>query len=183
MLGPIGGGSLIDANLILNMARVEEKTKVADLGCGSSGHFIFPSASRVGKKGLVYAVDILKSVLESVANLAKHEGLENLKTIWSNLEIVGATKIAAESLDAAYLINILFQSHKDDLVIKEAYRLLKIGGKLIIIDWKRVSTPFGPPMADRTKPEEIKGFARTAGFKLVDEFEAGRYHYGIMFVK
>jgi len=81
------------------------------------------------------------------------------------------------------LINILFQSHKDDLVIKEAYRLLKIGGKLIIIDWKRVSTPFGPPMADRTKPEEIKGFAQTAGFKLVDEFEAGRYHYGMMFVK
>ena len=177
-----GGNELIKVD-IFKKAGLEAGMHVADLGCGNLGYFAIPSAKIVGKNGMVYAVDILKSVLESVTNLAKHEGLENLKTIWSNLEIVGATKIAAESLDAAYLINILFQSHKDDLVIKEAYRLLKSGGKLIIIDWKRVSTPFGPPMADRTKPEEVKGFARMAGFKLVDEFEAGRYHYGIMFVK
>lgn len=178
----IGGNELITFD-VFKEAGVEAGMHVADLGCGNLGYFAIPAAKIVGKNGVVYAVDILKSVLQSVEGRAKQEGLDNLKTVWSNLEIIGATKIEEGSLDATFVINMLFQSKKDDLVLKEAYRLLKNGGKMIIIDWLRISTPFGPPQEDRTNPEEIKRVAQDAGFKLIDEFEAGSYHYGMMFVK
>ena len=116
---------MIDANLILTKARVEEKTKVADLGCGSSGHFVFPSAKLVGKKGIVYAVDILRTTLETVNKRARIENLANIKTVWSNLEIFGATKIEAGSLDVGLLINTLYQSHKRAEILRESIRLLK----------------------------------------------------------
>lgn len=177
-----GGNVLININ-IFDKIGIEAGMNVGDLGCGNLGYFSLPAAKLVGKNGTVYAVDILRSVLNSVAGLAKQEGLDNVKLVWSNLEIVGATKVPAASLDLAFLINILFQSQKDDLVIKEAHRLLKSGGKLLIVDWKRISAPLGPPLTDRTKKEEIGKFCQEAGFRLLEEFDAGPYHYGMIFMK
>lgn len=176
------GNELISANLF-ELVGVEKGMKVGDLGCGNLGYFTIPTAKIVGKDGVVYAVDILKPVLQSVASRARQEGLDNIKIIWSNLEIIGATKIPAGSLDIIFLVNILFQSDKDDLVIKEAERLLRVGGKLAVVDWTRQDAPFGPPIKDRTHKEEIKNMAKQAGLNLVQEFEAGRYHYGLIFIK
>lgn len=178
----LGGNELINAD-VFDKVGLEKGMNVGDLGCGNLGFFSMPAAEIVGKEGTVYAVDILKSVLKVVGQLARQKGFKNLKTVWSNLEIVGATKIPAESLDVAFLVNILFQSQKDDLVIKEAFRLVKPGGKLMVIDWLKVDTPFGPPMNDRTNKAEIKNFAESAGFNLIEEFPAGPYHYGLIFMK
>lgn len=176
------GNELISAD-IFEKSGISEGMSIGDLGCGNLGYFSIPAAKLVGKSGMVYAVDILKSVLEAVNHRASQEGLENVKTIWSNLEIIGATKIPTESLDVAFLINILFQSEKDDLVIQEAHRLVKPGGKLVVVDWLKISAPFGPPMEDRTDKEQIIQFAADAGFKLLEEFSAGPYHYGLLFIK
>ncbi len=81
---------------------------VGDLGCGNLGYFSVPAAKIVGQNGVVYAVDILKSVLQSVENIARQEGLDNIKTVWSNLEVVGATKITPASLDLIMVVNMLF---------------------------------------------------------------------------
>ena len=83
----------------------------------------------------------------------------------------------------AFLINILFQSKHDDYVIGEAVRLLKDGGKLLIIDWGRVAPSFGPAAEDRIKPETLKTIANKLSLKLTDEFEAGKYHFGLLFEK
>ena len=178
----IGGNELIKVNVFEKVGLAEEM-KVGDLGCGNLAYFSVPAAKIVGKKGIVYAVDILKSVLQSVEHIAQEQGLANIKTIWSNLEVVGATKIPAASLDLAMLHNMLFQSEKDDQVFLETYRLIKSGGKLIVIDWKNISAPFGPPPAKRIKKEDVTKFATATGFTLLEEFEAGPYHFGLIFVK
>ncbi len=178
----ISGNELIKVN-IFEKVGLSEGMNVGDLGCGNLGYFSMPAAKIVGKKGTVYAVDILKSVLQSVEQIAIQEGLENLKTVWSNLEIVGATNVPAATLDLTMLINMLFQSTDDQKVFLESYRLTKSGGKLAVIDWKMISTPFGPEPAKRIKKEDAVKFAETAGFKLVEEFEAGPYHFGLIFVK
>ena len=59
---------------------------MADMGCGRTGHFVFPAARTVGNKGIVYAVDILKDVLQSLGSWIRSEGLENVQTIWSDIE-------------------------------------------------------------------------------------------------
>ena len=174
---------MIDANLILTKARVEEKTKVADLGCGSSGHFVFPSAKLVGKKGIVYAVDILRTTLETVSKRARIENLANIKTVWSNLEIFGATKIEAGSLDVAMLINTLYQSHKRLEIMRESIRLIKKGGRLIVVEWKNIAAPFGPPPEERVQKEFVENGAKKLGLKPEEEFEAGQFHYGLIYVK
>ncbi|MEK7557747.1 MAG: methyltransferase domain-containing protein [Patescibacteria group bacterium] len=178
-----GGNALIDTALILTKAHVSEKMKVADLGCGTSGHFIFPVAKIVGKKGIIYAVDILKTVLETIGKRARIENYDNVKTVWSNLEVFGATKIESVSIDISFLINTLYQSHKRVEIIREAIRLIKQGGRLVIVEWKNVAIPFGPPAEERVNKELMVVTANRFGMQLEDEFDAGPYHYGLIFVK
>lgn len=174
---------MIDVNLLFNKVQIEEKMKVADLGCGSSGHFVFPVAKLVGKKGIMYAVDILRTALEAISKRARSENLVNIKTIWSNLEIFGATKIEAGSLDVGLLINTLYQSHKRAEILREAIRLLKKNGKLVIVEWKNIAVPFGPPTEERVKKELLDNAAKKLGLRPEEEFEAGPYHYGLIYVK
>lgn len=179
----IGGGILLDPRFILNKAQIQEGDRVADLGCGASGHFVFSSAEMVGERGRVYAVDILKTVLETISRRIKLENFENIETIWSNLEVFKATKIESSSLDVALLINTLYQSPKRAEIIRETTRILKKEGRLLIVEWKNSSSPFGPPAKERVKPDIIKTIVRKSGFELQEEFQAGQYHYGVLFVK
>ena len=76
-----GGNILLDVNLILTKAGIEEGMKIADLGCGTNGHFVFPAANLVGNKGTVYAVDILKTAIEAVSRRIKQE--EYSPALWT----------------------------------------------------------------------------------------------------
>ncbi|MDO8592191.1 MAG: methyltransferase domain-containing protein [bacterium] len=183
MFAPIGGNTLIDAALILSKAQVQEKNKIADLGCGSSGHFVFPAAKMVGSKGVVYAVDILRTVLETINMRARAENLSNIKTVWSNLEIFGAAKIASGSLDVVLLVNTLYQSHKRPEILREAIRLLKKNGRLAIVEWKNIAAPFGPPAEEKVKKELVDNAAKKLGLRPEEEFAAGQYHYGLIYSK
>lgn len=179
-----GGNELLNPRVILNEnLQIGFGEKIADLGCGAMGFFTIQSAKIVGENGLVYAVDVLKEVLSSVEGRARVEGLNNIKTVWTDLEKYGAAKIPDDSLDAAYLINVLFQTKKHYEVLKEAKRLLKPGGKLLVIDWKKINTPFGPSLENRVSKEYIKETTIKLNLTLDNEFEAGNFHYGLIFIK
>jgi len=176
------GNELIKADVFTKIG-LEENMHVGDMGCGNLAFYALGAAKLVGKNGLVYAIDILKSALNAVETKVRQDGIDNIKTVWSNLEAVGATNVPASSLDAAFIHNVLFQAGSHENFLKETFRLLKSGGKLMIIDWKKTGAPFGPPVADRPDPEVVKAMAEKNGFKTLEEFEAGPYHFGLIFAK
>ncbi len=172
---------LIDASNLLVQGGIQEGMKVADLGCGSTGHFVFPAAEMVGKNGTVYAIDIQKSVLDAIESRKKLEGIENVKSVRSDIERRGATKIDDGSLNLVLLINNLFLAKQKNELAEEVIRMMAPGAKLIIADWKMTRAPFGPAVNERTPVEEAKRVFTTAGLTLEKEFEAGQYHYGLVF--
>ncbi len=175
--------ALFDIKDILSRMGIGEKQWVAELGCGNFGFFVFPLARLIGKYGKVYAVDILKPTLQEINRKAKMENLSQVVTVWSNLEIFRATNIPVSSLDNAFLINILHQSNKREEIIREATRLLKRGGQLLIIEWKSTDVPFGPKSKHRVKIEDIKNIITRLGLSIKNNFEAGPYHYGLILKK
>lgn len=172
----------IDPQKILNFLDLKEGMKVADFGCGA-GFFTVLMAKSVGAEGEVFAVDVQKSSLESVSLKAKTEGVVNIKNIWADLEVLGATKITADSIDAVLLSNILFQSNKKEDILKEARRILISGGKLVVIDWKLEDSEIGPKNGYRVNKDNLIEITEGLGLKLVKEFNAGDYHYGLIFTK
>lgn len=173
------GSELLNPEKILSYARLREGMRVADLGCGASGHFVFPMSRLVGADGKVFAVDILKSALGAIKSRAKMEGATNIENIWSDLEVVDGAKIESGSLDVVTLVN----NEPNESMLKEATRLLKAGGTLMIVDWNITDVPFGPPSKDRKDPESYKKSVAEMGYYLRESFKAGPYHYGLVFEK
>lgn len=178
-----GGTQFLNPKEILEKVGLIEGMKVADLGCGNLGYFIIPAAKIVGKTGTAYAVDILKTALESVRSRAKLDGLTNLETVWANLEDPATIKIPAGSLDVVFLKNVLFQNKKHKEIIGGAVKFLKKGGKMLIVDWKKIGIPFGPPVEIRVDKENIKATASALNLKLVEETGFGEYFWGLIYQK
>lgn len=178
-----GGAELMNAEEVLKKAGIEEGMKVADFGCGGRAYFSLQAARLVGKDGLVYAIDILKTVLRSVEDLAKFYNLKNIKTVWADLEVPGSTKIENESTDFVIITNLFFQTKDHKIILKEAVRILKRNGKIFVADWGKTASPLGPPVKMRVDPQKIKKIAEEIGFIFEKEFQAGPYHFGMVFVK
>ena len=53
----------------------------------------------------------------------------------------------------------------------------------MVVEWKNISSPIGPPIEARVKLDLLKIAAAKLGLRMEDEFEAGQYHYGVIFEK
>lgn len=177
-----GTGGFMEPDKIVREFGLQKRMSIADFGCGS-GYFTILMAQIVGEKGVVTALDVVETALDSVKVKAKAAGLENIIATRADLEVFGSSGLSSDSQDMVLLANILFQSEKKDLIFKEAARVLKKGGKLVVIDWKRGSGGFGPPDSLRTDHESMMSLVQNEGLKFEKDIDAGTFHYGIMFKK
>jgi len=177
------GKELIDPFKVLEEADTRAGMKVADFGCGTIGHYVFPASRLVGPEGRVYAVDILKSVLGGIQSRVKMETANNVETIWGDLERPKGVSIPDGELDIGLLINNLFMSRHREAMMSECVRTVRPGGKFVVIDWKPNGPAFGPDQSTRVSADEARKLAEAAGLVFLKAFEPGRFHYGLVFTK
>ncbi len=176
------GGLFMDPNMIVGSFGLTEGMRVTDFGSGA-GFFTVLMAKRVGQSGEVTAIDLLDSALDTLKSKASMEGLNNIKTVKSNLENTGASGLGNESQDLVLIANTLFQNPDKNPIINEASRVLKPSGTLAIVEWKKGAGGFGPPDQLRTDPEEMKKLVEGFGFVFVQDVDSGAFHYGVIFRK
>lgn len=176
------GAGFISPEAIVDSFGLQPGMRVADFGCGS-GHFTLLMAKKVGPSSVVTGLDILESALEVVRAKAAADGLNNLQTIRTNLEVLGSSGLSDQSQDLVLVANILFQAEKKGEILKEAHRVLAPGGSLVVIEWKKEGAGLGPPSMRRLGDEEVKIMAKETGFSFAKEVEAGTYHFGLLFKK
>ncbi len=172
----------VDPQQVLLAIGLRENMIFADFGCGA-GYYTIPAAAMVGEHGQVYAVDILKSSLQDIQGKAKIEGLRNIQYVWADLEIKGSTKIPDDSVDVVFLAHIVNQSTAHPSILEEARRIIKPEGAIVVVEWKKIKIPFGPPLEKRVAQEEAVKVAGQVGLRLAQDFSAGNYHYGLVFKK
>lgn len=183
-VGHSGTGGFLDPDRIVGGFGVEEGMRIADFGCGS-GYFTVILAEKVGPSGKVYALDILESALDMIRAKAHAHGLENMEIIRANLEVLGGSGLADSSQNMVLMANILFQSSKKKDIIREGARVLKNGGKMIVIDWDSKSkvNGLGPPDGIRPDKLEVKSTIESEGLVFEKELDAGKFHFGLIFKK
>lgn len=174
------GNQLVDPHILFKKAHMQAGMHVADLGCGRTGHIVFPAAPLIGEQGIIYAVDILKDVLENVTKRAKMESFTNIHTIWSDVEQVGGTSIPEKSIDVVFLVNTLVQTADDRAVLDEAARIAKDKARIVVVDWIKDNLSFSPPREHFVDFMDVRGWAQEHNFAIADEFEAGPYHAGLI---
>ncbi len=154
--------------------------RVADLGCGS-GFFTQEVAEKVLPAGKVYAVDIQKDLLERVVReIRQNKKVNNVEAIWGDLEQQKGSKLNEQIMDAVLLTNTLFQADDRRAVVREAVRIIKPRGSLLIVEWNGSYNGIGPSPDRVLKIKELKQLLAEFSLEVKKNFAPGEYHFGLL---
>lgn len=161
----------LNPDIIWEKVALPDPSVLIDVGAGT-GLFalIF---SRKMKNGRVYACDV-SDVMIFWMN-------ENLPEESKGVVIPIKTEenflpLPDDTADLVYMINLHHELDDPQKVLKESRRLLKKGGKVMVIDWKKELTPEGPPTEIRVTEEMIESHMRSAGFSKIAKYSVLPYH-------
>jgi ubiquinone/menaquinone biosynthesis C-methylase UbiE len=164
-----------DPNRLWRRVGLKHGETVVDVGAGS-GFYTFPAAAAVGPKGRVYAVDVSPELVELVRERAASRNVPNVETVLSTPTHIPIEDAVA---DVAILANVLHGI--PSTTVDETVRVLRPGGRLVNVDWKKEPTPQGPPVRHRLTVAEATKTLTARGLTPVDSFELGPYHYVLVF--
>ena len=167
----------LNPNQALDELELSSEMIAVDFGSGSGGWAI-PLAKRL-RNGKVFAIDVLSEPLSALKSKAKTEEVFNIQTICSDVEKKGGSKLGENQVDLVLMTNLLFQAENKKAIFEEARRILRKGGKVLVVDW--LAKTFLGPEKGRVSVSEVKKTAKESGFKPEKEFKAGAQHYGLIF--
>lgn len=150
---------------------------VIDLGVGA-GFYAKEAAKIVGPKGRVLGVDVQKELVINLKKSAAAEGLDNLEAVWGDIEKVGGTKIGDGVADAVIVSNVLFQIEDKNNFVEEIRRILKPGGRILVVDWLDSFGGLGPQASQVVGVETAESLFAGRGFEIENKIDAGDHHYG-----
>jgi len=184
---PPGAGhssfALLDAARLLSELKLKAGLTLLDLGCGE-GNYTLAVADQIGPGGLIYALDLWEPGLEALQQKAAAAGHKNIRALKANIS--QALPLEADSIDYALMATVLHdlvEFQMGDGALKEAARVLKPGGTLAIVEFKKVEGPPGPPLRIRLSPDEVEKVAAPFGFQKTRLAEVGPYNYLALFTK
>lgn len=136
-----------------------ESDIIVEIGAGTA--FFAIAFLPIFKPSTIYACDMSQVMIDWVTEnvVPKHPAILPVKTTESTVPLKDAMA------DIVYMINLHHELETPLLSIKEANRLLKPGGKIFIVDWKKKEMDDGPPERIRCLPETVKDQLLEGGFE------------------
>lgn len=174
--------SFVNPELVAREFGLLPGEEVAEFGSGI-GAYALACAKIVQAGGKIYAVDVQKDLLEHLRHDAERSGIKNIEYVWGDIEELGGTKLKNDLVDAVLIANVFFQLTDKVGAINEAKRLLRSGGRVILIDWSDSYGGLGPKAEAVLSPEEAENLFTASGFQKLKSFVAGDHHYGLIFKK
>jgi len=169
------------------LASLKEGDVVLDLGSGA-GFDVFLAAQRVGKTGRVIGVDMTPEMLKKARANAAEGGYKNVEFRSGEIEKLPVEDNSIDVIISNCVINL---SPDKEAVFKEAFRVLKLGGRLMVSDLvlakdlseaiKESVEAYVGCLAGAIKKDEYLYFIKKAGFKDIKVISESSYPVDAMF--
>ena len=156
-----------DCRLLLQSLDLKAGQTVCDMGCGN-GFYTLELARRVGRDGLVYAVDIQPEMLRMLAETAGREGLTNIRPV---LGTAIDPRLPAAAIDLCLCVDVYHEFSHPEAMLARIRESLSADGRLALVEF-RGEDPGVPikPLHKMTKAQ-IRRELEPAGFQVVREFD------------
>jgi arsenite methyltransferase len=168
-------------------AAIQEGDVVLDLGSGA-GFDAFLAAQKVGKTGRVIGVDMTP---EMIAKAGENAGKGDYSNVEFRLGEIESLPVEDRSVDLIISNCVINLSPEKEKVFKEAFRVLKPGGKLMVSDLvltrdlseglKGSIDAYVGCLAGAVKKDEYLGYITSAGFQNVKVISEASYPVDAMF--
>ncbi|MFH0846498.1 MAG: arsenite methyltransferase [Chloroflexota bacterium] len=160
------------------VAELKEGEVVLDLGSGA-GLDCFVAAQKVGTRGKVIGLDMTLEMIRMARENACEMGLNNVEFRLGEIEHI---PLEAKSVDVVISNCVINLSPDKDAVFREAFRVLRHGGRLMVSDIvaigelppeiKNDPESWASCIAGALPKEEYLGKIGRAGFKEIAVIEA-----------
>lgn len=159
------------------LASLQEGETVLDLGSGA-GLDCFLAANRVGERGRVIGVDMTPEMLERARENARRGGYANVEFRLGEIENLPVADASVDAIISNCVINL---SPDKPRVFREAFRVLKPGGRLMVSDIvlegelpqavRESAAAYVGCISGAARKEEYLGMISEAGFEDLEVLE------------
>ncbi|MGA9978015.1 MAG: class I SAM-dependent methyltransferase [Candidatus Sulfotelmatobacter sp.] len=156
-----GRDERLQINRVMDILGVAAGKNVADIGAGS-GWFTVRAAKRVGRGGVVYAVDINPEAIRYIGDRVKRENIDNVKTILSQTD---DPKLPANAIDSVLMLKAYHEIARPVTLLQNLRAALRSGAKVGIIDRNGNGENHG------VGREVVIREATQAGYRLLDSYD------------
>ncbi|MGI2336583.1 MAG: class I SAM-dependent methyltransferase [Dehalogenimonas sp.] len=156
--------------LLVEVGRVKTGMVCVDLGAGT-GTFTLPLAGLAGQTGKVYAVDDSRDLLDIIKG---KNPPDNVDLIQADFTATGLDDAIADFCLAAF---VWHETNAPEKLMAEAFRLLKPGGRLLVVEWRAEFDSPGPPQRIRIAPSRMAAMFRDTGFAEFSYLNWTQKHY------
>lgn len=154
-------------------AQIKEGDVVLDLGSGA-GFDCFLVARKVGASGHVIGIDMTQNMIDKARKIAQDRNYTNVEFRLGEIEALPVEDNSVDLIISNCVVNLSTNKSK---VYQEAFRVLKLGGKIAISDIVATSSLpeaiskdlslYNGCMAGASSVQEVENYLKTAGFSCI----------------
>ena len=178
---PIAAGKssfdLIDFATFLDTLDLSGPIVLVDVACGI-GNYAIEIARQIRGAGTVHALDLWE---EGILKLRLKAGSLELTNIEAAVCDVSKTiPLNDDSVDVCLMATVLHDLIEDgthESTLQEIVRVLKPGGRLAVVEFKKMPGPPGPPEKVRLSPQDLLPVLMPLGFVCKDTVALGTVTY------
>lgn len=182
---PTGAGKtsfdLIDTDLLFNALDLKPADVFLDLACGR-GVYTLAIAERFGRAGRIIGVDLWAEGIDQLMAEAQSRGLT---TVEGRVGDAGKKiPVADASVDVLLIATALHDFYNDGIAkntLAEIKRFIKPEGRIVIIEFKKIDGPPGPPITSRLAPEDVIELLEPYQFSGTPAIDLGPFTYLMSF--
>jgi cyclopropane fatty-acyl-phospholipid synthase-like methyltransferase len=159
--------------VIQQLGNVEGKT-VADLGAGT-GYF----SRRIAYKGArVIAIDIDPLAIQWMEEQKEKFPIELRDRLIIRQAEPDDPKLNPNEVDMVILVNTYTYIENRVAYFSKLKDAIRRGGSILVIDFKKTQTPFGPELDERVDAQQVQQELKDAGYTILTSDEASlEYQY------
>lgn len=182
---PIAAGKssfdLIDFTTFMETLNLGGPCVLLDVACGA-GNYAIEIARQMRGKGTVHALDLWQEGIARLRLKAGSLGLENIQP--AVCDVSRHIPLGDRSVDVCLMATVLHDLIEEGThtgTLREILRVLKPGGCLAVVEFKKMPGPPGPPEKVRLSPEALLQVLEPLGFQSRETVDLGTVTYLSLF--